>query len=243
MSRLRPLVALLPLTACGLEGTPVTLAQLSGSTVRVEANDTSTLLRGPVPARDSITRGVNVTFYGPFVTSKSAAANCAIVNDDLSATFDGAAMTVVSQGGYSIDDGCAPVELNLAEVTPRPGQVSSLLIRDSTAVWTIEGTDLLTNDFTLTPPTAVGEPAIITWPSAVTIDTEYVQIIDSAHTITQELGTLHGNVVTADLTAAVAGPATVTIEADRTAFATRCDGPARCDISVDAGADFSLILL
>lgn len=247
MSQLCRLVALLPLAACGPQGTTATLAELSGQvTVSVEASYNSALFPGP--ARYSVTRGVNVTFYGPFVDSKSVADNCAIVDNDLSATFDGAAMTVVSNGGspspfhVGEGDGCAPVELNLAEVTPRPGQVSSLLIHDSSAVWTIEGMNMLTNDFTLEPPIAVGDPAIITWPSAVSIDAALLQIIDSAHAITQADGTSHGNVVTADLTPAVAGPATVTIEALRTTLATRCDGPAKCAISLAAGADFSVIL-
>lgn len=231
-------------SACAPQGTRTTLAQLSTSSVTVAANYTSTSLIGPVPARDTITRDVNVEFFGPYSPSVSRSANCAVVDDDLSGTLDGAPLTVVSSGGFenSVDDGeCDAVELDLKAVTPHPKQVSSLVVRDSSAVWTIEVKDLLTNDFTFAAPTTVDEPAIITWPSAVHIDEAYVQIIDSNHNVTDELGTLTGNVITADLSA-VTGPATVTIEADRTATATRCDGPAACNISIDAGADFAVTL-
>ncbi len=238
MTKALVVFALLPLAACDSgDGKPTTLAELSTSQITMGTGNTSSLLataKGPQ---------VQLEFFGPPVTTATAD-DCVVLSADATATFDGIPMTYASRGGYqpAIDDPtCAGIQFTLDSATTQPGQLSTIVIRDASATWTIEARDLLTNDFALQSPVVPGAPATIAWASAPSIDNAFVQVLRSrgAYAV-QSDGTIAGNAVSFDIPQSDFGTGTLSIDASRTAIATRCDGPASCSITVAGGADFPI---
>ena len=227
------------LTACSAgDGTVVTLASLTASPVSAAtSHDTSAQSGSGAP-------GVDVAFSGS-VPANPQPGQCPLLADDLVATFDGAPMEIANRGGYDDtgwgDSGCDGFDLRLDNATPHAGE-STIVIHDATATWTIAGNDLLTDDLALVTAVAPGTSATVTWRSAPSIDTAYAQLTSgpNGNDVQSETPTTAGDAITIAITAATPGSATLTINAERTAPPTHCDGPSSCTIGVLAGADFAV---
>ncbi|HUJ57047.1 MAG TPA: hypothetical protein VLX92_01070 [Kofleriaceae bacterium] len=239
------LVASLPflaLSACTDDlGGPTTPLSAIQSGVGVEAEN------NPTDALGNTRPSIDLTFGGGPSAVATETGPCPRVSDDVKATFDGAAMTLVQRGGWSgAWDGtydCDPIELELDGATPAPGLTSTIVISEGSTTWTIAGVDMLTADFTLVQaPTREGQPAVLSWPSASAFhDTPYIALLgQGGGPETTSAPVVSGNTVSFTIPPHATSDATIQISADRDVTATTCDGPSSCYVNLAAGAQFTM---
>ncbi len=247
------IAATLPLTACFLtpDHDPVPLASMTRTSVALTASNDA-----PLIDPGSVTPAIAVKLDTTPIGNEGDPADCPTISSDTTATFDGLPLTLDDEGGWDapIDGGsvCHAIRYSLATASALPGQSSQLVFRDATTTWTIEGKDLLTNDFALQPSAPAGHVQIA-WASAPAIDGAYVQFTDAAGTLVLAGAvegypngvavTVTGNAVVVAIPQGTTGHGMLSINAWRTPQATRCDGPVTCDnLQVSAGADLPMTL-
>jgi hypothetical protein len=253
MTRLLLIAATLPLAACFItpDHDPVPLASMTRTSVALTASNDA-----PLIDPGSVTPTLAVQLDTSPIGNEGDPADCPTISSDATATFDGLPLTLDDAGGWDapIDGGsqCHAIRWSLATAPAHPGQSSQLVIRDATTTWTVEAKELLTNDFALQPSAPAGH-AQIAWTSAPAIDGgAYVQFTDSAGTLVFAGAlegypngvavTVTGNVVDVAIPQGTTRDGTLSINAARTPQATRCDGPAGCDLLISAGADLPMTL-
>jgi hypothetical protein len=236
MSKTVCLASLLALGACTepADQTPTPLASLH-ATVQVQTNNDAPMIEPGYTSPTTVTIGGGNA--------------CPRIEDDATVTLDGVAMTAESRGGAWDDfegKGCDPIIFTLDQsATPAHSQ---LVIRDSSATWTIEGDNLFGNRYAVTRPAVAGGTAEITWADTASIDFVYAQFTqgDSVMFTTYVAGppvyTTSGNHIELAIPANVTGPGTLSLNAGRAAKATRCDGPEQCVLSVVTGADLPVVI-
>ena len=223
---------------------PVALDQLQNTKVSLATSSPSQLIDNGVP-----TTAVTLIIKGKQVgAAVNSPGDCPTISDSAVVTFDGTPLQLVDEGGWDAPiDGsseCHIISLVLDRASPRPGQLSQLLIKDDSATWTIEGPDWLTDDLDLTTPTSTH--ATITATSYAFTDA-YVQFINAAGAEVF-FGTSNGfgdakvtitdKVADVEIPAGSSGDGTLSINVTRVPSVSRCDGPTTCDVSIEIGSDF-----
>jgi hypothetical protein len=240
-----------PLTGCFITPAhdPIPLDQLTHTSVALQTSNSSRVIDGGY-ADPAVT--VRFDTIGDDATHSPS--DCPTISDSAVVTFDGLPLQLLDEGGWDapIDGGseCHAISLSLDSAPPRPGQLSQLQIKDASATWTIEGPDLLTDDLTLTTPTA-GHAKITA--TAYPITYAYVQFINAAGAL-QFWGTSSGGypgsppVTLADQVADIVIPAgttgdgTLSINVTHDPIVSRCEGPTTCTVTVGIGSDFATTL-
>ena len=200
-----------------------------------------------------------VTSAGPAgesaVQVSISAAGCPTLANDVSATYDGQPMVRVAAGGVASSfegPDCGDIAFSLDTAAANPGQPSAFVLHDATATWTVSGLDLLTDDVSTSSALSHGQLATVTWPSAPTIASAYIefdnrygdlqfsaQLPDFA---TPASGAIVGNTLQFPVPATTAGYGTLVVHGSRTPEVLRCDGPASCTLAVSVAKELAVTI-
>ena len=178
--------------------------------------------------------------------------DCPTISADASASLDGVPLELFTEGGLYDDiaeSGCDPIRFSLDHPAVRRG-LSTLVLRDSTATWTIDVMDALSADFTMTGTPAPGAQVAVTWTNATMLDpNETFGRITNANGettwISTQLGmptqdqSVEGNTVRLKLPNPLNGTL-LTIASSRRIQPHRCDGPSECFILLGVSVGYSL---
>jgi hypothetical protein len=235
-------VLAIALSACSTTQQPVRLAALSRTTMAL------TTVNDPlVPAADQYP-AIGISLLTPVSGPDGNPADCPTISNDVTATFDGLTAQLLTAGGWEQEEdglGCNGIEFALQSAPPLAS--SELVVADGTTTWTLDGVDLLTDDIALVPDPPTGHVQLV-WPSAAAIVSAFIQISDSSgHALlygssnddgqVQFAVTLVGNTMDFVLPAPVTG--TLSVYAYRTPSASRCEGPAACELQVTVAQRFT----